>query len=141
MNSLTQRRDATPSRRLVGASILAADFANLGQDARTALEAGADFLHVDVMDGHFVPNLSMGPEICRGLRKAMPEVIQDVHLMVQYPEQYFERFRDAGADHITLHAEVIEPGRAAEVADDRSSRALGWAIGSSPSPHTTWCWS
>lgn len=91
---------------LVGASILSADFAHLADDAEAALSAGADLLHVDVMDGHFAPNLTLGPALCRSLRNALPDAMLDVHLMLTDPGEFIEPFAKAGADHITFHVEV-----------------------------------
>src|SRR5690242_20497342 len=89
-NLLTQAAEHNARLPLVAASILSADFAELGDDATAALEAGADLLHLDVMDGHFVPNLTMGPAVCRSLRRAMPEVCLDVHLMVEQPGRFVQ---------------------------------------------------
>ena len=103
---------------LVAPSVLSADFCELGaecEDVLGAVEAGgagADLLHVDVMDGHFVPNLSMGPAVAASLRKRFPDVCLDVHLMVTDPGQYIGLFAEAGADHLTFHAEPAMDVRA-----------------------------
>ncbi len=93
---------------IVAPSILAADFAHLADDCRRVLDAGADWLHVDVMDGCFVPNLSLGIPVLAGLRKAVDTVL-DVHLMIQHPLAYVSAFAKAGADWITFHLEASSP--------------------------------
>ena len=86
-------------------SILSADFARLGDEARAAVEGGAQLLHVDVMDGHFVPNITIGPPVVASLRKAVT-VPLDVHLMIEDPDQFIPAFVDAGADWISVHQEA-----------------------------------
>jgi len=107
-----------PPRPLVAASVLASDFARMAEDAKDALDRGADLLHVDVMDGHFVGNLSMGPDTVRSLRRHLPGVFLDVHLMVDRPDLFVEPFAEAGANHITFHLEVCDPVRARHVDAD-----------------------
>ena len=123
-----------PDSPVIAPSILAADFADLASDARSAMASGGSLLHLDVMDGHFVPNLSMGPGLCASLRKAMPEVCFDVHLMIEDPASYLEPFQKAGADHISFHIEVLEPAEAVRLAD--RTRKLGCTAGIAINPET-----
>jgi ribulose-phosphate 3-epimerase len=87
-------------------SILAADFANLGAEIAAATRGGADQIHVDVMDGHFVPNITIGVPVVKSLRKATPLPL-DVHLMIMQPDRYLEAFIDAGANMVSVHVEVL----------------------------------
>jgi ribulose-phosphate 3-epimerase len=89
----------------IAPSLLAADFSRLADEIAQAEAGGADWFHLDVMDGHFVPNLSFGPLIVSAIRKCT-KLPLDTHLMIESPEQYLEAFRDVGSDHITVHQEV-----------------------------------
>jgi ribulose-phosphate 3-epimerase len=87
-------------------SILSANFAQLGADAKAALEGGGTVLHLDVMDGHFVPNLTIGPPVVASLRKTIPDVTFDCHLMIENPDQFIPAFAEAGANWISVHQEA-----------------------------------
>ena len=89
----------------IAPSILSADFSRLADEVRAVERAGADVIHVDVMDGHFVPNITIGPLVVQGLKK-LTSLPLDVHLMIEKPERYIEVFAQAGSDWITIHAEV-----------------------------------
>ncbi|HAQ41020.1 MAG TPA: ribulose-phosphate 3-epimerase [Clostridiales bacterium] len=86
-------------------SILSADFSRLGDEIKLVEEGGADYIHIDVMDGHFVPNITIGPDIVKSLRK-VTNLTFDVHLMIENPDDYIEAFCNAGADIITVHQEA-----------------------------------
>jgi ribulose-phosphate 3-epimerase len=86
-------------------SILSADFARLGEQVAEAIEAGADYIHIDVMDGHFVPNITIGPPVVASIRP-LTSLPLDVHLMIEHPERYISEFANSGADIITVHVEA-----------------------------------
>ena len=118
-------------RMLIAPSILAADFTRLGDEVSAAEAAGADWIHIDVMDGQFVPNISMGPLVVEAVRR-LTNLPLDVHLMIIQPEHMIEAFAKAGANHITVHVEVA--------ADPRETlthiQGLGCRAGIAINPHS-----
>ncbi len=91
--------------RIIAPSILSADFSRLGEEIRAVEAAGADWIHIDVMDGHFVPNLTIGPGVVASLRK-ITRLPFDVHLMIAEPDRYLDAFLEAGSDFLTIHVEA-----------------------------------
>jgi ribulose-phosphate 3-epimerase len=120
--------DSTP---LIAPSVLAADFADLGREIRMLEEAGAQVLHLDIMDGHFVPNLSFGLPVVEAVRRTT-ELPLDVHLMISEPGRYLKAFRDAGADLLTIHVEAVDD----PVPLLKEVRSLGAGTGISLNPPT-----
>ena len=106
----------------VAPSILAADPLNMERDVQRMIDAGTDWLHVDIMDAHFVPNLSFSPALAEALHKRFPGLPLDVHLMMDNPEKYIDVFIDAGASVLTIHAEI--DGDAAAMLDHIRSRGV-----------------
>ena len=121
------------SKIIISPSILSADFANLERDIKAVEKAGADWIHVDVMDGHFVPNITIGVPVVKSLRN-VTELPLDVHLMIENPEKYIEPFAKAGADIITFHYEAVKPENIQAIID--AIKGFGIKAGMSIKPKT-----
>lgn len=115
----------------VAPSILAADFAHLADEVKDISKAGIDFFHIDIMDGHFVPNISIGPAVVNALR-LYTRLPLDVHLMIREPLKYIDRFIGAGADIITLHIETIKPQEFKQQAERLHAKGIKIAVSLNP---------
>jgi len=111
MDAMTLRCELAAKAPLIGPSLLACDFANLEREVRAVEEAGARILHLDIMDGHFVPNLSFGLPVVEAVRR-VTKLPLDVHLMISNPAKYIQAFRRAGADLLTFHIEAVDDASA-----------------------------
>ncbi len=114
----------------VAPSLLAADFSRLGEEIEKVEKAGCDSLHIDVMDGHFVPNITIGPFIVKAIRK-LTRLPLDAHLMIEHPERFIEPFVEAGANHITVHAEACF-GNLGEIIEVIHSHAITCGVSLKP---------
>src|SRR3989338_678305 len=114
----------------IAPSLLAADFTKLAQEIEKVEKAGCDMLHIDVMDGHFVPNLTVGPFIVKAIRR-LTRLPLDTHLMIEHPENFIQSFADAGSNSITVHAEACG-ARLGEVLKSIRSRSIGCGVSIKP---------
>ena len=121
------------SKIIVSPSILSADFANLERDIKAVEKAGADWIHVGVMDGHFVPNITIGVPVVKSLRN-VTKLPLDVHLMIENPEEFIEPFAKAGSDIITFHYEAVKPENISEIIN--AIKSFGVKAGMSIKPKT-----
>ena len=119
---------------IISPSILSADFANLERDIQIVEKAGADWIHIDVMDGHFVPNITIGVPVVKSLRN-VTKLPLDVHLMIENPEKYIEPFANAGADIITFHYEAVNSNDIKNIID--TIKSFGIKAGMSIKPKTS----
>ena len=121
------------SKVVISPSILSADFANLGRDVKYVADCGADWIHIDVMDGHFVPNITIGAPVVKSLRKVTNKTF-DVHLMIENPKKYVKDFAEAGSDIITFHYEAVEKDEIIDLA--KYIKSFGVKAGLSIKPKT-----
>ena len=119
---------------LVAPSILSADFSCLAEEIKKVQMAGADMLHIDVMDGHFVPNITIGPVVVKYIRK-VTKLPLDVHLMIEDPQKYADEFVASGSDMITVHIETISGAALKALAERMKKKGVKFGVSLNPSTH------